>query len=783
MKLVTAFVFALPGGAAAAAAVVAVMRPRAASFPLILSLACALLPGLRADVLILDDALQGSTEGARTGGAFVEGGWKVTGPHDCIWWHVPTIAAGAVEWEVRGLRPAESRAGLEDKAEIFHMYDWTAGDSDTRYVGGYRENPWKHFVRKIGRAGGTVDAMEIVWKIADAYVEPDTAALSWNPNAAYRFREEWEPRGASSVFRTYRDGVLIMTKTLPGVYAPAGHSIRIGASTRRAADAGAPIDAVYRNVKVWDRTQKPPGAPAVAAPALGETVRTPCAFVAWSGDAFSRYRVRITAADDAESGIVWDSGDVAAGGAFAWTGALEDAGRYFVFVRLGNALGWGPWNAGGRSFSVDTSRPPPAATPVRILDRSAVDAAGPFLGLGATYMQALRRCKYDRARLHRDLAFLSRCGFNYVRVLSMVGWYPYWEGCEIAPVAFTSRDGRAVAAWPDYRRQLSDLIDIVAEHGMRTQITIFADAQLMPRKEARIEHMAALLELLAGREGKIMLLEVANEAWQNGFPGREGNADLREFGKYLADRTSIPVALSAPPGGTNAVLQELYCGSTADIATEHFSRDIGTVEGGWLPVRDCWRVADIAGLPPASSNEPIGPGSSVSAENDPIKLVSAAVFAYIAGLPFYVFHSSAGVKGLEPFESMAGAGDYLHLRAILPPDLPSWARNDGVQPEAPFRVHCDDRPDCYWPDHPGATRGCVRACGAAKGAVFVAFPMGILDGGVELEARRAMAFRVLDPLSGAVVHDMTSNAGERFVLSKGPGAYIIKGRYIEAAPR
>jgi hypothetical protein len=38
----------------------------------------------------------------------------------------------------------------------------------------------------------------------------------------------------------------------------------------------------------------------------------------------------------------------------------------------------------------------------------------------------------------------------------------------------------------------------------------------------------------------VILLEVANEAWQNGFPGAQGIADLREFGKYLADRTSIP---------------------------------------------------------------------------------------------------------------------------------------------------------------------------------------------------------------------------------------------------
>ena len=42
----------------------------------------------------------------------------------------------------------------------------------------------------------------------------------------------------------------------------------------------------------------------------------------------------------------------------------------------------------------------------------------------------------------------------------------------------------------------------------------------MPRKADRVDHLRRLLaEVVAGREHKIILLEVANEAWQNGFPG------------------------------------------------------------------------------------------------------------------------------------------------------------------------------------------------------------------------------------------------------------------------
>jgi hypothetical protein len=225
----------------------------------------ALLAPLRAGAgLVLDDPLQGSTTGTRSGGVFVAGGWKVTGAYDCIYWHVPTLTKGAVEWEVRGLQPGECRPGMEDKIEIFHMYDYKFGNSDANYNGGYRDNPYKHFLRKIGCVGGTVDAMELVWKIGDEFGEPDTQVLSWNPATTYRFREEWGPEGGNSRLRTYRNGALIMNMSLPGVYAPAGHSIRIAASTRRDAAAGAPIDAVFSSVKVWDLSEEAPAPPIIA---------------------------------------------------------------------------------------------------------------------------------------------------------------------------------------------------------------------------------------------------------------------------------------------------------------------------------------------------------------------------------------------------------------------------------------------------------------------------------------------------------------------------------------
>jgi hypothetical protein len=736
--------------------------------------------------VVLDDPLQGSTTGTRSGGSFVAGGWQVTGQTDTIYWHVPTVTNGAAEFDVRGLHPNECRAGMEDKVELWHMYDYTFGNADINYNGGYRDDPYKHFIRKTDCLDtARVNSMEIVWQIQSNFVEPDTAQLSWDPATTYHFREEWGPDGAgNSVLRLYRNGVLVLTTSVPGSWNPAGHSVRIAASPRRAPDFGAPIGAVFSNVRVWDLSIGGASAPTITQPASNATVNTTVAFVQWNGGPHSRYQVRVTRGNDPDSAIAWDSGEVISDRNFAWTGPLPDFTTYYLFARLGDSASWGPWSASGHTFRINTTSAAAGANVVRVNGKSLRDNSGPFLGLGASYFQALRRAKYDRPRLTNDLALLASRGFNYVRVLSMVNW----DGLEIAPVSFVNSAGNSVTAWPDYAQQFRDMLDIIAAHDMRAEVTIFADAQyVMPVKATRQTHLNTVLAGIAGREHKVMHLEVANEAWQNGFPGSTGVADLREFAQYLADRTSLPVAITSNDDLSEAGIIALHTGSAADLATVHFSRDIGTVEGGWLPVRDCYGAANLPGVPPVTSNEPIGPGSSVSSENDPIKLCAGAVFAWIANLPAYVYHTRAGVFGWvnccppsgseARFENMAGINAYQFLRAILPGDLSSWVRNDGLESSAPFTVFCNGQPNTYWPTVASPTSGCDRNIGSAKGREFVCFPMGILSGGVTLQARRPVKFQVFNPLTGVVVSNVTMNAGNSITLPQGPGAYILKGSF------
>jgi hypothetical protein len=421
---------------------------------------------------------------------------------------------------------------------------------------------------------------------------------------------------------------------------------------------------------------------------------------------------------------------------------------------------------------------------VRVVGHSLADDEGPFLGLGASYFTALWRCKNDRPRLEADLEFLSQQRFNYYRMLSMVGYHPAWDGREIAPVPFVNRENKRVAAWSDYWSQLRALIDLAFDrYGMRTQITIFADAQLMPAKEDRLEHLRKLLsDVVPGREHKIIMLEVANEAWQNGFPGDQGVLDLRELAEYLGSRTEIPVAITSNhdgPGSEGAKRFDLiYAKSAADLATWHFSRDLRP-DDGWNPVYDCWELAYRPGFPPVSSNEPIGPGSSVNSERTPIRLVMAAAFGYAAKLPMYVFHSEAGVFGKTRFEETPGIDRFGHVLRLLPADLPSWQRNDGKEASAPLTVFAGGTPDRYWPEIESARDGCVRNSGSRKGDQFICVPIGIRADGLQVQARQKLQLTAYDPLTGEILKSATMQSGKRLTLPSGPGGLLIVGRILQ----
>lgn len=436
-----------------------------------------------------------------------------------------------------------------------------------------------------------------------------------------------------------------------------------------------------------------------------------------------------------------------------------------------------PWSAAGEVPCAQRSGP------VRVVDSSLVDDDGPFLGLGVSYFTALWRAKHDRARLEDDLAFLSKCGFRSYRMLSMVGYHASWKGKEIAPISFTTRDGRRIEAWPDYWDQLRALIDEGSDrHGLRAQITVFADADLMPNPQQRRAHLERLIrDVVRGRESKILLIEIANEAWQNGFPGDDGVRELRDLASLANSLTEVPIAISSNQGGPGAEVSDLaafdrtYQNSGADLATWHFSRD-KSPDWGWKPVYDCWAYGTRPDCPPAVSNEPIGPGASVATEREPSRLVAAAAFAFAAKLPLYVFHSEAGVYGQSRFEDTPGIDRFHAFVRVLPPDLPSWQRSDGRGATDPFRVLASGEYDAFRSASRSPEDGCVRIAIDTKKEHFVAVPIGIPANGLEVEARYALQINAFDPQSGEQVDSVKLDAGQRHRFRGGPESLIIQGQ-------
>lgn len=358
------------------------------------------------------------------------------------------------------------------------------------------------------------------------------------------------------------------------------------------------------------------------------------------------------------------------------------------------------------------------------------DNQGPFLALGATYFLALRQEKYEETQLNDNLSFLSEQGFDFIRVLSMVGSPPAWSGKEILPPLTTLPSG----GWSDYWAQYRQLVDRVYDtYGMRTQIVVFADGDYVisdPVKR-KLFLQQLLTEVVAGREHKIMLIEVCNEYWQNGLTLEE----VKEHGETLANATNVPVTLSAPAGGkTHAA--EVYKGTSADIAVIHFSR-----VGGWDSVYDCDNIYGctgcLAGLPArGSNNEPVGPGSSIYSEEDPTKILMAPAISWGSKLPMYVFHSRPGItadnKNLSPanqlsnpksfrelFQKLGLGGGFNFLKNLLPGDLPSWTRAGTGWQANPFTQSAN----------------IDRSPASLSGSSIIAYPTGVADSNQTLTAK------------------------------------------------
>jgi hypothetical protein len=277
-----------------------------------------------------------------------------------------------------------------------------------------------------------------------------------------------------------------------------------------------------------------------------------------------------------------------------------------------------------------------------------------------------------------------------------------------------------------------------------------------------------------------MLLEVANEHRQNGLDDID---ELRALGRRLARRTRVLVALSAASPTTAC---RVYAGAGVDLATVHYPRS-SSDDDPWAPVRRPWswpRAYDSTcrgRLPAVVNNEPIGPQSSVAADDDPLRLVMAFVTTFAAGNSAYVLHTGAGIRGGGAADLAAGrSADVMDVpglaaalagiraaREYLAPDLANWRRRDAGDSAHPF-VGFDQ----------ALRGGSVNAVYAATSRNrFVVAVLGARRE-VVVRTRRHLVLTVHDPISAVTTDPVHLRAGERLAL-RGTGAFVLTGEAAE----
>ena len=380
--------------------------------------------------------------------------------------------------------------------------------------------------------------------------------------------------------------------------------------------------------------------------------------------------------------------------------------------------------------------------------RSFADDDGTFNGFGISLFWAMWAAHDDEARLLSTLDWAASWGVTYIRALSMVGT-PYWDGRVIDP------------AWSDYHETLTRLLDACAERQLRVQMVLFADAQvMMPDRNDRRAWVETMARWLEAKRHVVAFVEIANESTLNGVT----DDDLRELTLLWDETSDIPVAPSSPDGGNaeesiNRLFDDRLVG--ADLLTPHFDRRL--TEDNYRPHRQPWET-QFYNTPTTVfvNNEPIGPGSSGESDVSPSRLASGLLGSFMSGAAGHVLHSSAGVRGDDPYWDVVSDEIMTALRAtlnLLPAGIANGERCNHTWDCHPY--HTDEQ---IWTDH-GGVGGVVRAYASMwNGHTYVGV-MGMRET-YTVTAKASMTVEVFSVLSGERLEVVELAPDETFVFTQ-----------------
>jgi len=399
--------------------------------------------------------------------------------------------------------------------------------------------------------------------------------------------------------------------------------------------------------------------------------------------------------------------------------------------------------------------------------RAFADAGGPWLAVGASFFWGLWGWQYDRARTERNLDYLAERGAgrpDYLRVFAVVGGTS-WDDRTAEPTAL------------GYDEAFTGFLDGAVARGMKTEVTIFASGR-RPDADDIVRQLAALA---SPRPETIQHWEIANEGMGTGWGDAAGIAEMRELARLLRSLVPQPVALTAaqPNAADPERAHRVYDGSAANLLTEHLDRDITGTGGIWRPVRQAWDPPFY--WPGAwSSNEPIGPQSSVNEDDDPLRLTMAAAYTWLCNGCGYVLHAGAGIRGGGSGDQVRGRvanfWEVAHIdetlagiaavRSLLPADFPNFERHNSNRNFPGYPFESDPIGQMI------ANGRLLRAFAATAGDRLVCMPILALDP-VPFTARRSMHLDVYNPLTGTRLEAHDLAASQTYMMSPRDAAVLV----------
>jgi MYXO-CTERM domain-containing protein len=241
----------------------------------------------------MEDSLRGGTTfGNPVGGAFEAGGWRVTSRTDRIWFEIPRLSRGSIQFTMEGVSsdPATGNLIAADN-ELFAMYEAGYGIAEPiRYSPEFRNNHYKCLIRVYGQnEAERVGAIKLMWGLcpsgapgydacgcASFFQEPFVAA-AWDGSPQV-MRVEW----GDGVTRLSRNGaeVVSIDWSESGLsFGPDTLHFSIGTSRPDAVDTAAmPIGALFYDLVVDGELGAPAECPFTPLPDAG--VPDPCATAA-----------------------------------------------------------------------------------------------------------------------------------------------------------------------------------------------------------------------------------------------------------------------------------------------------------------------------------------------------------------------------------------------------------------------------------------------------------------------------------------------------------------------